>query len=218
GWNVGDEENADGEDGDDGERGAENFRDWLAEAGRRHEEIEADGGSEVAEFHVCEEDDAEANGVYAESGGERNEERDFDDDGGIDFHEAADDEQEEVEEKQKPERGMDVKGGPGDGVGWNFGVDEIVGEAEGDAEDQKNAADKEAAFGHDAGEIAEDPEVAMDNGDDGEGGESGDSGSLHGGENSAEESDERDNGHQKFPLGGPQSATSLAKIERSASG
>lgn len=62
--------------------------------------------------------------------------------------------------------------------GREFRVDEIVGEAKRDAENQQDTADEQAAFGHDPGDVAKNVEFTMNDHSDDEGIEGGEGGGF----------------------------------------
>src|SRR5439155_1522636 len=111
---------------------------------------------QIAELHVRQENDPELNRVDSVSVPEGDEQRDLNDDRRVDIHQAADENQENIQQQEKQDRRVHGAGGPLDRARGNFLVDEVVREAERDPQDEQDAADEEPAFGHHAREILED--------------------------------------------------------------
>src|SRR5512147_179109 len=72
--------------------------------------------------------------------GDRQDERDNDDNGREDVHHAAHDQQEHVQQHQKLQRRIDMHLHPPEELHGYLGIDQQVGEPHGDAEDDEDAA------------------------------------------------------------------------------
>ena len=102
--------------------------------------------------------------VDAERGAERHDQRHDDDDRGEDLHEPADDQQEHVEREQEREARLDVRPHPLDQLRRQLHADQVVGQADGDAENHQHAADHDGALDEHAQQIPAHVQVAVDDG------------------------------------------------------
>ena len=108
---------------------------------------------------------------------------------------------------------------PIDQVRGDLGVDQVIGEAERDAEDQQNAADDGGAFDEDFAVVARELEIAIDEDFDEEGAERGERRGFGERAEAAEQADDHDDGQRSshFALQMAAPASRSEKGSRTAS-
>ena len=102
---------------------------------------------------------------------------------------------------------------PGDQSVRRLCVHQIVRQAEGDAEDQENSPDHEAALGHHPRQVTNDAQVPVYHRGNDEGVESGNGRRLHGSGEAAGECQHRHHRQAELPLGAVEGCTHLPPVE-----
>src|SRR6185436_12344782 len=110
--------------------------------------------------------------------------------GGEDVHEAAYDQQKNVQEQQEEPARVDVLADPGKEQGGNFGLDQVVREAHRHTEDDQHAADDRGALDRYPAIVASGRKISVEKIFDHEGIENGHGSRLNQSGEPAEEADE----------------------------
>ena len=156
-------------------------------------------------------------GVDPKLEADRHDQRHHHRDGRVDIHDAADEQQQDIEHQQKHPGGMDVRGGPFDQLIRHLFHDQVMGEPHGHTEDEQDAAHQQSALGHDPGNVTKYFKIAIYPGLDGEGVERGDCRRLDRGGFAAEQRSQRHHWQQQFPFRLPHRAPGLDRIESTRS-
>jgi len=98
--------------------------------------------------------------IHAESQGYRYDQRDDDDQRRKDIHQAADYQQEDVQQQQKSVLAVDVLLHPIQQHHGYLGIDQIIGQSQGTGQNDQDTADQSHAFAHDGGHLAQ-PDIPV---------------------------------------------------------
>ena len=131
-------------------------------------------------------------------------------------HQAADNEQKEVERQQKRPLRLDRCFDPLDQKCRHLGINQIPGEAQCGSKDQQDGTDKKTAFGHDAREIPGNFQIAIHEGFYDKRIQCRDGRGFHGRCVTAEKGDDRNHREQHFPFCLPQRVPRLRQAENRA--